>query len=242
VGERKLSGVVGGGLCTASFALILGSAVTHLAGPELYLLLIVVFLVGAGLFIRARAPGQAAVGGTAEPEIERSAPELPPPVEQVSGGTSSRAGIEAEIGEPFIAGDLLRINVSSKFGTRDADGMYYAEAFGIEGQFPARLLPGPWRVPWNDAPAGRPRKLSWRSTDLRLAEWPDGGYGRQKRRGRRGARMTFLEAGEPVKRREARGTGPWRVVVRLRRVGSEAYLDKAFNVTLESGQIVFQEG
>jgi hypothetical protein len=241
VGERKLSGVIGGGLCTASFALILGSVVTHLAGLELYVFLILVFLVGAGLFIRAMAPDQVAVRGTAEPEIERPAPVLPPPSLAAGQGTYSRAGIEAEIGEPFIAGTLLRINVGSKFGSRDGEGKYYVEAFGIEGQFPARLLAGPWRVPWNDAPAGRPRKLSWRSTDLRLAEWPEGGYGRQKRRGRRGARLTFLEAREPMKRWEARGTGPWRVIVRLRREGSDAYLDTAFDITLESGQIVFQK-
>jgi hypothetical protein len=130
--------------------------------------------------------------------------------------------------------------VHSRFG-RDNSGKYYADAFGIGGQFPARLLPGPWRVPWNDALAGRPRYIDWRSADLRLAEWPDdrryprkpGGWGR--------ARMTFLEAGDPVKRRKAWGTGPWRVVVRLRREGADAYIDTAFDIRLESGQIVFQK-
>jgi hypothetical protein len=166
---------------------------------------------------------------------------LPPPSLTADRGTYSRAGIEVEIGEPHIAGSLLRIDVSSKFGSRDGDGKYYAEAFAIEGQFPAGLLAGPWRIPWNDAPAGRPRYIRWPRAELRLAEWPEGSYTRQKRRGRRGARLTFLEAREPVKRWEARGTGPWRVIVRLRREGSDDYLDAAFDITLESGEIVFQK-
>ena len=250
MGHRKLSAAIGGGLCAASFGLILASVASHLRGPGLYLFLIVVFLLGGVLFVRAaRDHSHPDGGGHAEPEIERLVPKpgierpvltLPPP-SPPTGGTPSHAAMEAEISEPFIVGNLLRINVHSKFGSREGTGKYYAEAFGIEGQFPARLLPGPWRVPWNDALAGRPRYLDWRSVDLRLAEWPEVGRYDKKPGGWGRARIAFLEAGNPVKRRKARSTGPWLVVVRLRREGSDAYMDTAFDITLESGQIVFQK-
>ena len=239
MGHRKLSGAVGGGLCAASFGLFLASVTSHLTGPGLYLFLIVVFLLGLLLFARAARSSHVEVRGTAEPEMERQAPRLPPP-SLPDHGRHSHAGMEAEIKEPSIVGDVLRISVHSQLG-RDNHGKYYAEAFGIEGQFPARLLPGPWRVPWNNAPAGRPRYIDWRSVELRLAEWPGGGWDKPKRRGSRNARMTFLEGGDPMKRWEVRGTGPWRIVVRLRREGSDAYLDTTFDITLESGQIVFQK-
>jgi hypothetical protein len=239
VGHRKLTGAVGGGLCAASFGLILASAVSHLSGPTLYILLIVVFLIGAALFGRAASPGHVDVGGTAERGIEQVALSPPPP-SLPSRDLRSRPGMDAEIQEPFIAGDLLRINVRAQLG-RNNSGKYYAEAFGINGQFPASLLPGPWRVPWNDAPAGRSRYIDWKGTDLRLGEWPEGEYGHRKRRGSRNARMTFLEAGNPMRRWEVRGTGPWQIVVRLRREGSDVYMDAAFDIALESGQLVFQK-
>jgi hypothetical protein len=240
VEHRKLSRTIGGGLCASSFGLILASVVSHLAGSGLYLFLIIIFLLGVALFVRAAGPGHVKVQSVAEPRIGPQMPTLPPPSPPVGDGLYADADMEAEVEEPFVAGNLLRINVASNLG-RDGNGKYYAEAFGIEGRFPARLLPGPWRVPWNDAPGGRPRYISWRSTDLRLAEWPDsrrygrrpGGIGR--------ARMTFLEAGDRVKRRKAWGTGPWHIVVRLRREGSDAYTDTAFDIRLEAGQIVFQK-
>lgn len=200
MGNRKLSRAVGGGLCTAAFGLFLASVASHLTGVGLYLFVIVIFLVGVVLFVRA-ARGPAGDGGgppepgterpVPVPVIERPVPTLPAPSPRTGYGPLS-GGIEAEIAEPFVAGNLLRINMHSKFGSRESSGKYYAEAFGVEGRFPARLLPGPWRVPWNDAMAGRPRYLDWKNVDLRLAEWPavgiygkePGGWGR--------ARMTFL--------------------------------------------------
>jgi hypothetical protein len=178
---------------------------------------------------------------TVERGIGPQVPKLPPPAALADQGALSRADIEAEIREPSTTGRLLRIDVHSKFGSRDDNGKYYAEAFGIEGRFPARLLPGPWRVPWNDASAGSPRRIPWTGADLRLAEWPDSRRYGQKAGGWGRARMTFLEAGNPVKRRKAWGTGPWRVVVRLRREGSDSYTDTGFDITLESGQVVFQK-
>jgi hypothetical protein len=225
VGNRKISRAVGGGLCTASFGLFLATVVSHLAGLGLYVLLIVIFLCGAVLYVRGAGPGPVDMGGPAEPMIERQTPTLPPPSPPVGQGTFSRDALEAEISQPFVSGTLLRINVSSKLG-KDNNGKYYAEAFGVEGRFPGPLVPGPWRIPWNDAPVGRPRYIDWRSADLRLAEWD--------------TRMIFLEAGDPLKRRKAPGKGPWRVFVRLRREGSDAYADTAFDIRLESGQIVFQ--
>jgi hypothetical protein len=183
-----------------------------------------------------------AVGLDLRATIGRPVPTLPPPWPRTDRGPRSGAGIEAEIASPFVVGNLLRINVHNKLGSsREGGGKYYAEAFGIEGRFPARLVPGPWRVPWNDAMAGRPRYLDWKSADLRLAEWPAVGRYGQKPGGWGRARMVFLQAADPVKRRKARGTGPWRVVVRLRREGSDAYVDTAFDIRLESGQIVFQK-
>jgi hypothetical protein len=52
--------------------------------------------------------------------------------------------------------------------------------------------------------------------------------------------MTFLKVDGWVKRRRTWGKGPWRVVVRLRREGSKAYSDTAFDIRLASGRIVFQ--
>ena len=150
--QRKLSGAIGGGLCAASFGSILASAASHLTGPGLYLFLIMVFLLGAVLFVRASGSGHVEVEGAAKPEIEQQQMlTLPPPSPPISHGTYSHARMEAEIEEPFVVGNLLRIYVRSKFG-REENGKYYPEAFGIEGQFPARLLPGPRHVPWNDAP------------------------------------------------------------------------------------------
>jgi hypothetical protein len=213
-------------MCAASFGLILASAASHLTGLELYLFLSAIFLCGALLSGRAARPRKVDTGDPAEPVIERPTPTLPPPTLPASHGMYSHDAIEAEISDPHVSGSLLRLYVRSKF-VKENHGKYYAEAFGIEGRFPGRLIPGPWRVPWNDAPAGRPRYIDWRAADLRLAEW--------------NARMTFLEAGDPVKRRKAWGNGPWRVVVRLRREGSDAYVDTAFDIRLESGQIVFQK-
>jgi hypothetical protein len=225
VWDRKLSGAVGGGLCAASFGLILASVASHLAGLGLYLFLSVIFFCGAVLFVRATSPRQVDTGGPAEPPNERQTPTLPPPSLSASRGMYSKVAIEAEISDPHVTDTLLRVYVRSKFGKQN-NGKYYAEAFGIEGRFPSRLIPGPWRVPWNDASAGRPRYIDSGGARLRLAEW--------------NARMTFLIAGDPVKRRRTWGNGPWRVVVRLRREGSDAYVDTAFDIRLESAQIVFQ--
>ena len=89
MGHRKLSGGIGGGLCAASFSLILASVASHLRGPGLYLFLIVVFLLGVVLFVRAARDHSHPAGGEhAEAEIERPVPKpgierpvltLPPP-------------------------------------------------------------------------------------------------------------------------------------------------------------------
>lgn len=224
-------------MCAASFGLILASAASHLTGFVLYLFLSVIFVCGAALSWRAAKGSQVDAGSPVERVIERprpklssvieqSAPKLPPPSPPSGRGVYSHDAIEAEIGNPFISGALLRIPVRSKLG-RGNNGKYYAEAFGVKGQFPGRLVPGPWRVPCNDAPAGRPRYIDLSGADLRLGEWD--------------ARMTFIEAGDRVKRRKAWSNGPWQVIVRLRREGSDTYLDTAFDIRLESGVIVFQK-
>jgi hypothetical protein len=117
VEQRKLSGAIGGGLCAASFGSILASAASHLTGPGLYLFLIMVFLLGAVLFVRASGSGHVEVEGAAKPEIEQQQMlTLPPPSPPISHGTYSHARMEAEIEEPFVVGNLLRIYVRSKFG------------------------------------------------------------------------------------------------------------------------------
>jgi hypothetical protein len=236
VGHRRLSGAIGGGLCAASFGLILASVVSHLTGFALYVILSVIFLCGAVLSLRAASSSQVEAGSAGHaikqprpqtpPVIEQSASKLPLPARPTGSGTSSNDAIEAKIDDPFIAGSLLRIYVRNRLG-KENNGKYYAEGFGVKGRFPGSLAPGPWRVPWNDAPAGRPRYIDWRGADLRLGEWD--------------AHMTFLVAGDRVKRRKAWGNGPWQVIVRLRREGSNAYVDTAFDIRMESGVIVFQK-